>query len=214
MTRRFKAPVSGQRRFTTAGLGEIVPAVASVLTTDTVNGEAGTWDATELSPSTVEIGTHYGPGGALIGVAVLSETDVANAISTLAANIVDIKADMATEAKQDVAKAVLDAIAVNAAETLATALDAAGIRGAIGMAEANLDTQLDGIALDAAAATVDVAAIKADYQKRGVAVTLPTLPDVTLATTQASYAPAKAGDAMTLTVPTSVRQFGPRQRGH
>jgi hypothetical protein len=63
-----------------------------------------------------------------------------------------IQDGLATEAKQDAAKLVLDEVAVNAAETLATALDASGVRSAIGMAEANLDTQLNGIASDAAAA--------------------------------------------------------------
>jgi hypothetical protein len=54
-----------------------------------------------------------------------------------------------------------------------------------------LDSKRVGDLADAAALT--------DYQQRGVAVTLPSLPAVTLATSQPNYAPAKAGDAMALT---------------
>jgi hypothetical protein len=112
----------------------------------------------------------------------------------------------AANTKADVAAAVHDAdlgdhdtagtFGKAIADTLA---DTNEVQAELADGTGRLDVAIDQIASDVAGLDGDaMTPALTDYQQRGVAVTLPTLPDVTLAATQPNYAPAKAGDEMSL----------------
>lgn len=107
----------------------------------------------------------------------------------------------ATIAALDIATDAIDANSIKAdavtkIQVGLSTLNAAGVRTAVGLASANLDTQLDAIPTDTENATA--VWTNATRTLTGFGFTVATT-DVVLATSQPNYAPAKAGDAMALT---------------
>jgi hypothetical protein len=121
----------------------------------------------------------------------------------------DITAIKGVTDKLDTALALDGAVyryTANALELSPSTINAADIRSAIGMESANLDTQLDAIPTAAENAALvlvtpanKLATDSSGYVTANVSGTVEVDGDVTLATSQPNYAPAKAGDAMALT---------------
>lgn len=137
--------------FTIRKNSALKPTVAGRALDVSSGGEAGVDWANVGSPTTT-----VNLSGTTVKTATDVETDTADIQSRLPAALVSgrIDASVGAMASNTLTAAALATDAVAEIQSGLSTLDAAGVRTAVGLASANLDTQLDAIAVDAAAADV------------------------------------------------------------
>lgn len=139
-------------RFTLRAQASLYPTTAGRKLDVSAGGEAGLDWANVGSPTTV-----VGLTGTTVKTATDVETDTADIQSRLPAALVSgrIDASVGAMATDVLTSTALAASAVTEIQTGLSTLDAAGVRTAVGLASANLDTQIGTLATAANLATVD-----------------------------------------------------------
>lgn len=139
-------------RFTLRAQASLYPTTAGRKLDVSAGGEAGLDWANVGSPTTV-----VGLTGTTVKTATDVETDTADIQSRLPAALVSgrIDASVGAMATDVLTSTALAASAVTEIQTGLSTLDAAGVRTAVGLAAANLDTQIATLATAANLATVD-----------------------------------------------------------